>query len=100
MTLRHHEVRLAGCIAGFVVIGLLGCLRSFGPNLRPRGTHAGLPAASQNQTCMGCHESEADALARMNATKDMSASPAPLVADWMITEAQPCTHCHRIRADE
>lgn len=88
--------------AGLLVIGLLGCLRSFGPDLRPRGTHAELPAASPNATCMNCHESEADALARMQ-TKAHHASvsePAPLVADWMIAAPQPCTHCHRIRADE
>lgn len=87
--------------AAFVVLGLLGCLRSFGPDLRARGTHAGLPANSPNETCpndicMGCHESEADALARMRAG-DVAESPAPLVADWMLTAPQPCAHCHRIR---
>jgi hypothetical protein len=82
--------------AAFVVLGLLGCLRSFGPNLRARGTHASLPASNPNETCMDCHESEADALARMRAG-DVAESPAPLVADWMLTAPQPCAHCHRIR---
>lgn len=89
--------------AAFVVLGLLGCLRSFGPNLRARGTHASLPASSPNSTCMGCHESEADALARMNAAHGSHTpvvSESPLVADWMITAPQPCTYCHRIRGDE
>jgi hypothetical protein len=45
---------------------------------------------------MDCHESEAEALARMRAG-DVAESPAPLVADWMISDPQPCTHCHRIR---
>ena len=85
--------------AGFLVVGLLGCLRSFAPDLRPRGTHAGVPPSSPNATCMNCHESEADALARMHA-KAPTGSAAPLVADWMITTPQPCTHCHRIRGDE
>lgn len=89
------------CLAGFVLLGLLGCLRSFGPNLRPRGPHAGLPADSANALCMSCHESEADALARMQAHASQghryaSASPTPLVADWMIKAPQSCTHCHRV----
>ena len=81
--------------------GLLGCLSSFGPDLRPRGVHTELPAQSPNATCMGCHESEADALARMHAEgsspASMSESGPPLVADWMVEESRACVHCHRIR---
>ncbi|HVH97327.1 MAG TPA: hypothetical protein VM869_01390 [Enhygromyxa sp.] len=103
MTVRHWFH-----VAGFGLLGLLGCLRSFGPDLRSRGTHAELPADSPNSMCMSCHESESDALARMQAHTDhgshahshASGSPTPLVADWMIEAPQPCTHCHRIRADE
>lgn len=89
--------------AALFFAGVLGCLRSFGPDLRPRGAHTDLPPASPNATCMSCHESEADALARMQANASspkpasMSEHGPPLVADWMLREPEPCTHCHRIR---
>lgn len=106
MTVKH---RLALCVTALLLFGLLGCLRAFGPDLRPRGAHAGLPVNSPNDTCMSCHESEADALARMRgqgreqapwSAPMMDASGPPLVADWMIEAPQPCTHCHRIAAHE
>lgn len=87
--------------AVFLVIGSLGCLRTFGPDLRPRGVHADLPAASPNETCMSCHESEAEALARMHATGSSPAHESqpgpPLVGDWMVEDSRSCTYCHRIR---
>jgi hypothetical protein len=85
---------------GLLGLGVLGCLRAFGPDLRRAGVHAGLPAATAQESCMDCHESEADALARMQAADSRSAaseSGPPLVADWMITDLRPCTDCHRIR---
>lgn len=57
---------------------------------------------------MGCHESEADALARMHGAASATietrsetrsgpgAGPAPLVADWMVADLRACTDCHRI----
>jgi hypothetical protein len=110
-------------VIGLLVIGLLGCLRTFAPDLRPRGVHAGVSASSPSASCMSCHESEADALARMaepqvdahahdhdhaadEPAHDHAASTAmqgherpPLVADWMITEPRSCTDCHRVHGD-
>ncbi len=93
--------------------GVAGCLASFAPKLRSAGPHAGLEpgVAAANETCMSCHESEADALARMRASGSsptpmampmpmpmaMDMSGPPLVADWMITDERPCAACHRIR---
>jgi predicted lysophospholipase L1 biosynthesis ABC-type transport system permease subunit len=95
------KVRLPRRIAlGLLAVGLLACLRTFGPDLRPRGAHD-LPVASPNAVCMGCHESEAEALARLHAgarVEPMQGSDAPpLVAEWMVDDPHPCTHCHRIR---
>ncbi|MFO7564646.1 MAG: hypothetical protein R6X02_18530 [Enhygromyxa sp.] len=104
-------VRQGLVVAILLVVGAIGCLRSFGPNLRPRGVHGELPVASPNETCMGCHESEADALARMRAAgrhPALAPAPAPapasmpelgppLVADWMVEEPRACIDCHRIR---
>lgn len=39
---------------------------------------------------MGCHRSEAEALA---APKP---DDAPLVADWMLTDERSCLGCHRL----
>jgi hypothetical protein len=89
------SVRLSRRIAaGLLAVGLFACLRTFGPNLRSRGVHE-LPATSPNAVCMGCHESEAEALARLHAGGQVE--PTPLVADWMVDDPQPCTYCHRIR---
>jgi hypothetical protein len=63
--------------------GILGCLRVFGPDLRARGVHASVPSDAETQPdqvavgCMGCHEAEADALARMEAAKQAAERPAP-----------------------
>ncbi len=90
-------------MAGLLTLGLLGCLATFGPDLRARGVHGGLVSDAPNDTCMSCHESEADALARMNAAKaagtpmKMSESGSPLVADWMVADERPCATCHRVR---
>jgi hypothetical protein len=98
---------LARSIAAVLLaVGLLGCLRVFGPDLRPVGPHVGLSGAG---SCMDCHESEADAIVRIaQETAKLSAAPPshtppktelgpPLVADWMVAEARPCTDCHRVR---
>lgn len=80
-------------------VSLFGCLRAFGPDLLAKGPHAVVRPSSDPETCMGCHESEADAIARMRAHPDsepMSAG-APLVADWMVTEARTCVTCHVVR---
>jgi hypothetical protein len=87
--------------AGLLALGLLACLRTFGPNLPSRGVHE-LPATSPNAVRMGCHESEAEALARLHAGAPVEPMPKrgeerpPLVADWMVDDPQPCTYCHRI----
>jgi hypothetical protein len=48
---------------------------------------------------MGCHESEADALARMKTEPRVERMPdgAPLVPDWMVTDKHPCVTCHVVR---
>ncbi|WP_146155778.1 hypothetical protein [Enhygromyxa salina] len=78
--------------------GLLGCLRAFGPDLHTRGIHAGVTPADTRDTCMTCHESETDALARMKGPKAGPAD-APIVGDWMMAEARECTVCHVVRGD-
>jgi hypothetical protein len=85
--------RVAACL---LAVGVLACLRTFGPNLRSRGVHE-LPATSPNAVCMGCHVSEAEALARLHAGEPMPTHGPPLVADWMVEDPQPCTYCHGIR---
>lgn len=70
----------------------LGCLPAFAPNLRIRGPHAGLHAASPNEQCMGCHVSEREAL-QLGPDTPMA---APIVADWMLEDARTCGHCHRV----
>lgn len=80
-------------------ICMFGCLRAFGPDLRRKGPHASVRSTSDAAVCMSCHESEADALARMRTqpkAEPMSAGP-PLVADWMITEERTCVTCHVVR---
>lgn len=92
--------RIVGA-AWLVGAALLGCLRVFGPDLRTVGVHAGVRPGEPRETCMGCHESEADAIVRMR-EHGPRAEPAhaPLVADWMITESRECSVCHVIRVRE
>jgi len=73
---------------------VLGCLPSFAPNLRAKGVHAGLDAGSGNDSCMGCHISEGEALAQ----KLEGPAAAPLVADWMLEDRRSCAQCHVLRA--
>ncbi|PRQ05991.1 hypothetical protein [Enhygromyxa salina] len=73
------------------MIATLGCLPAFAPNIRVVGEHAGVNQASDSQTCMGCHVSEREALKLGGPTE------APIVADWMLTEARTCVDCHRAR---
>jgi hypothetical protein len=75
-----------------VAVLALGCLPAFAPGLRARGIHAGLDRDSPRTSCMTCHESEAEALARAST----SPSKAPLVAEWMLTERRSCVNCHHV----
>ena len=120
----RRGVAIATLALAAAVGGVLGCLQVFGPDLRARGAHGGVPEAAPADACMGCHESEADALARLAAAKaaelaahdsahvtasphdhstptsspasSMAAGP-PLVADWMVADERACTACHRVR---
>ncbi len=87
----------------FALCGLAGCLSAFAPGLRARGPHTGidLPSATSDD-CMGCHESEGEALARIesaNADAGPTLNPdgPPLVADWMVDDTHSCVECHRPR---
>jgi hypothetical protein len=71
---------------------VLGCLPAFAPNLRARGTHAGLRPETPGETCMSCHVSEHEATLRAPGTR----MPAPIVADWMLAESRDCVDCHRV----
>jgi hypothetical protein len=88
-------------------VSLLGCLAAFGPDLRPRGPHAAVGRSSESQICMDCHESEADALARMKAHPpaaephaELVPAGAPIVPDWMVADARPCVSCHVVRGPD
>lgn len=83
-------------VSCLLAVAALGCLRVFGPDLRATGVHAGVAPRVERETCMGCHEAEADALVRMKAG-DHAPAAAPLVADWMLAESRTCTDCHAIR---
>lgn len=85
-------------------VSLLGCLAAFGPDLRSKGPHAAVRPSSESQICMGCHESEADALARMKTHPqasephaELAPADAPIVPDWMVADARPCVSCHVVR---
>jgi hypothetical protein len=74
-----------------VVLATFGCLPAFAPNIRAAGVHASTDEASASETCMNCHTSEHEAL-------ELAAPiEAPIVADWMLTEARTCVDCHRVR---
>jgi hypothetical protein len=74
-----------------VAIATLGCVPAFAPNIRAAGVHASVDESGASETCMDCHTSEHEALALAEPTK------APIVADWMLTEARTCVDCHRVR---
>ena len=81
-----------------VLVALLGCLRAFGPDLRPTGSHAAMGSTSDSDACMSCHESEAEALARIQAHGHAHGmSEVPLVPDWMVTDERSCVACHVVR---
>lgn len=95
-----------------LIAATLACLPAFAPGIRARAHHGGLSSASAADQCMGCHVSEAEALAKMRASpelgepaqaaahdleRDPEPEPAPLVADWMIDEPRACVECHRVR---
>jgi hypothetical protein len=73
-----------------VAIVTVGCLPAFAPNIRAAGVHAGVDESEVSETCMDCHTSEQEALQLDGPTR------APIVADWMLTEARSCVDCHRV----
>lgn len=82
------------------MLGSLGCLRAFGPDLRARDHHAGLAQAAAVGSCMDCHVSEPEAIAM--GVDEHHPAPAPIVAPWMIEDERECVVCHRVwtREDE
>ncbi|EDM73855.1 hypothetical protein PPSIR1_09410 [Plesiocystis pacifica SIR-1] len=118
-----------GLALGTLTLALVaGCLSAFAPPLRTRGRphHEALRPDSSTKTCMGCHRSEAEALAAQQRAAlgpkhghaldhgeghdhDHGASSdhahehdapkpddAPLVADWMLADERSCLGCHRL----
>jgi hypothetical protein len=88
--------RSAGPLGVLALAGSLGCLPVFGPDLRPRGHHAGLESGTPRDGCMGCHVDEHQAIA--SGVDEDHPAPAPIVADWMLEDPRECVTCHRLRA--
>lgn len=102
----------AWSLAVLACAALGGCLSAFAPAVKVRGPHAQVQARDTQADCLSCHELESQAMARLQARANGDpsvasntdlhgaahrASPAPLVADWMVDEAPSCLDCHALR---
>lgn len=81
-----------------------GCLTTLAPNIRAKGIHDIVTPAATRDTCLSCHETEADAIVRMerlaHAGKPVPPpreGDAPLVQDWMVEDKRSCVDCHHVR---
>ncbi|MGB1016585.1 MAG: hypothetical protein ACPG4T_20780 [Nannocystaceae bacterium] len=82
-------------------------MTTLAPNIRAKGVHDIVTPAATRATCLGCHETEAEAVVRIerlaHAGKPAPTpgpGDAPLVQDWMAQDKKGCVDCHRVRGGQ